>query len=556
MSKPSRAEPRKPATPGGTLARSAQLLRFLVKYRHLGTGDLPSNASADAQAFAQDIQALGPAFVKIGQALSIRPDLLPLVYVQALEHLQDDTAPVPFEAIRAVVEQELGVRLTQAFARFDPVPLAAASLAQVHAAALPDGREVVVKVQRPGIAEEIRTDLALLHKLASAADRLTEQGRRVLFAHWVAEMSETLSEELDYGQEADNLRQFREHLARYRTLSVPAPIADFSSRRVLTMERVDGVKVGTAVNLRRLEEPLDRYAHDLIRAYLDQIFVHGLVHADPHPGNVLLTDCGLALVDLGMVARLSPRLRDALLVLFVGAVNGDSDEVARRMVELGERLELFDELQWQRRCSRLISRFATQSGQVKYGAGSLLIELTRQSVQAGLRPPPELALLGRTLLALEGVSELLDPDGSPRDVVRVHLRTIAAQRVAEHATLSGIGTQLADLAELGREMPRQLHAILDLLARNHLQVRVAGLEESRLLENLQKIANRITLGVICAALVIGAALALRSEGGARLWGYPGVAIAMLAAAALIALGLLLSALVFDRRVSRYRTRDR
>src|SRR5579859_6139418 len=185
MTRPLRAEPLKPASPPSALGRSAQLLRFLVRYRYLGSGDVPPDAGADAQAFAEDIQALGPAFIKIGQALSIRPDLLPPAYVQALEHLQDDTAPVPLDAIRAAVEQELGVRLTQAFARFDPEPLAAASLAQVHAAALPDGREVVVKVQRPGIAEEIRTDLELLRKIASTADRLTEQGRRVLFAQWV-----------------------------------------------------------------------------------------------------------------------------------------------------------------------------------------------------------------------------------------------------------------------------------------------------------------------------------------------------------------------------------
>jgi ubiquinone biosynthesis protein len=541
----------------GTFGRSAQLLRFVLKYRHLGEGDIEADvAKADAEAFAADLQALGPAFVKIGQALSIRPDLLPPAYLKALECLQDDTAPVPFEAIRATIEKELGVRLSQAFSRFDAEPLAAASLAQVHSAAMQDGREVVVKVQRPGIAEEIRADIGVLRKLATAADVLTEQGRRVLFVQWVTEMSETLAEELDYCQEADNLRQFRAHLANYPDLFVPAPIGDFSTRRVLTMERVEGTKVNVATGLRRTEEPLDRYADDLIRAYLDQIFVHGLVHADPHPGNVMLTNQGLALIDLGMVARLSPRMRDALLLLFAAAVDGDGDEVARQTVTLGERLELFDEKRWLRRCNRLIARFATQSEHVKFGAGGLMIELTRESVAAGLRPPPEVALLARTLLALEGVAELLNPDASPRDVVREHLRSIVAQRVSAHTSLQSFGTQFADMAELGRELPRQARAILDLLARNRLRVHISGLEESRLLENLQKIANRITAGLISAALVIGAALALRIDAGPRLFGYPGLALVMFVLAFALAIGLLLSAAFSDRRVSRYRARDR
>ena len=546
----------KPAAGAGVLRRSARLLRFASKYRHLGgfARSVAHRRRRDAAEFATDIQALGPAFIKIGQALSIRPDLLPPAYLSALEQLQDDTEPVPFDAIRAVVEHELQVRITQAFAEFDPKPLAAASLAQVHAATLRDGREVAIKVQRPGIADEIAGDLVVLRKLAGAADRFTEQGRRVHFAQWIVQMSETVAEELDFRREADNLRAFREHMDKYPTLFVPAPITDFSTRRVLTMERVRGTKVGTAIHLRRLDEPLERYATDLIRAYLDQIFVHGLVHADPHPGNVMLTDSGLALIDLGMVARLGPRLRDALLALFGSAIEGDGDEVARQTALLGEELEVFDEPDWLRRCNRLIGHFATQGERAQFGAGRLMIDLTRESVAAGLRPPAEITLLGRTLLALEGVCALLSPDLPARGIVREHLQSVAAERVTQQASARRLSAQLAELAGFTREVPRQTHAILDLLAHNRLRIRISGLEESRLLENLQKIANRITVGLISAALVVGAALALRVDAGPRLFGYPGIALTMFVLAFIMASGLILSVLLSDRRVSRYRSR--
>lgn len=540
------------------VSRSARLLRFAAKYRHLfGATETTPAQDAAAEQLAHDIQQLGPAFIKIGQALSVRPDLLPPHYLEALAALQDDVEPVPFEQIRERIEAELGVRTTQAFAELDPEPLAAASLAQVHTATLRDGRQVVIKVQRPNIEQEIRTDLSVLGGAARAADRLTEHGRRVHFAEWIDEMSETLTEELDYRLEAENLRAFRSHLQNYPSLVVPAPIESFSSQRVLTMERLAGHKVSQAVELRRLEEPLDELARDLMRAYLDQIFLHGLVHADPHPGNVLLMDDGrLGLVDLGMVVRMGPRIQGDLLRLLAAVAQGDGDEAADQVVGLSERLEMFDQRNWTRRCARLVSRYHCSGEQGPASLGGLMIELTRLSSQSGLRPPPEIAVLGRTLLSLEGVVKILDPRAEPRELVRQHLDAVVARRAANQLNLRTLRERVGEVAELGRELPNQLRDVLALLAENRFRVRISGLEESRLLENMQKIANRITAGLISAALVVGAALVLRIDAGPKLFGYPAFALVMFVLAFVLSAGLVISALLSDRKMSRYQVRQR
>ena len=237
-----------------------------------------------------DLEALGPTFIKIGQALSTRPDMVPPAYMSALERMQDDVTPVPVTAVRAVIEEELDARITTLFSSFDDEPLAAGSMAQVHAATLRDGRAVVVKVQRPHIAQTLREDLAILDKLAGAAERMTEMGRRYGFVDWVSELRHSLANEIDFELEADNLRRFAANLECYPRLYVPQPVEGFTTTRVLTMDRVRGVKVTHIPAVRRIEQPMGAETAELMRAYLDQVFVHGLVHADPHPGNVLLMD--------------------------------------------------------------------------------------------------------------------------------------------------------------------------------------------------------------------------------------------------------------------------
>ena len=544
------------AAPTG-VARTAQILRFLLKYRTAGvfTGlDLDAAAetvddqpaSGTPEEFVKDLESLGPTFVKIGQALSTRPDMVPPAYLEALERMQDNVAPVPFDEIREVVEQSLGVRLSKPFTEFDETPIGCASLAQVHRACLRDGRTVAVKVQRPGIGPQIRADLDAIGALAKRADQHTRMGRDVHFADWVQEFRRALLGELDYRMEAENLDRFGEHLADYPQLYVPSPLWDLCADKVLTMDLVEGTKVTEVSGLRRTEEPMDDLARALMRGYLDQVFVHGEIHADPHPGNLLVTDDGrLALFDLGMIAHVPPRMRERLLKLLFAAVDGRGEAVANESIAMGTRLEHFDAGRYQREVGQMVARYAAHASGRNVSEGRLMLDLVRLGTACGLRTPPELSLLGKTLLNLERVADALAPDVDVREVVEGHLDGVMRGRLRKALSPSSIATELMEVQGLLRDAPRKVSDLLSLLADNRFKVQVGGLD--KLMESLQKIANRIAAGVITASLIIGAALMMRIDTGPNLFGYPAIALVLFLIGAGLGITIVVNSLRSDRK---------
>ena len=544
------------AAPTG-VARTAQILRFQLKYRTAGvfTGlDLDAAAetvddqpaSGTPEEFVKDLESLGPTFVKIGQALSTRPDMVPPAYLEALERMQDNVAPVPFDEIREVVEQSLGVRLSKPFTEFDETPIGCASLAQVHRACLRDGRTVAVKVQRPGIGPQIRADLDAIGALAKRADQHTRMGRDVHFADWVQEFRRALLGELDYRMEAENLDRFGQHLADYPQLYVPSPLWDLCADKVLTMDLVEGTKVTEVSGLRRTEEPMDDLARALMRGYLDQVFVHGEIHADPHPGNLLVTDDGrLALFDLGMIAHVPPRMRERLLKLLFAAVDGRGEAVANESIAMGTRLEHFDAGRYQREVGQMVARYAAHASGRNVSEGRLMLDLVRLGTACGLRTPPELSLLGKTLLNLERVADALAPEIDVREVVEGHLDGVMRGRLRKALSPSSIATELMEVQGLLRDAPRKVSDLLSLLADNRFKVQVVGLD--KLMESLQKIANRIAAGVITASLIIGAALMMRIDTGPHLFGYPAIALVLFLIGAGLGITIVVNSLRSDRK---------
>ena len=547
----------KPATSG--IARTAQIVKFLLKYRTAGvfSGIELDAAELDPdtdevqgqpEQFVTDLEALGPTFIKIGQALSTRPDMVPPAYIAALERMQDDVAPLPFDAIRGVIESELETKLSRLFDSVDETPIGTASLAQVHRGTLRDGRRVAIKVQRPGIETQIRDDLEALASLAGKVDRHTDMGRRMRFSDWVHEFRKTLLAELDYRVEAENLTRFGQHFEAYPDVFVPTPLWDYTRARLLVMELVDGVKATDICGIRRTEQELGQLGASLMRAYLDQLFVHGELHADPHPGNLLVTGDGrIALLDLGMVAHIPPRRREQLLKLLFAAVDGRGEEVANEAVAMGTRLEDFDGERYEREVGQMVARYAARSGGRAQSEGRLVLDITLLGAACGLRTPPELSLLGKTLLNLEAVSKALDPDMDVKSVVEGHLENVMRQRLKKSFSPAALASEAMELQALVRESPRKVSDILTLLSENRLAVRISGLEDSYLVENLQKIANRISTGIIVAALILASAMLMRSEGGPRLLGYPAVALVLFSIAVILGLAIVVSAMLRDRK---------
>lgn len=522
---------------GPYLKRYKEIVTLLWKYgrsdlvQQLGNDDgfdlpkEPAHAGDTApEQLADDLEAMGPTYVKIGQVLAGRPDLLPHAYVHALARLQDRVKPFPYEDVERIIVTELGARISKAFSRFDPQPLAAASLGQVHAAALRDGREVVVKVQRPDIRRQIAEDFEVLAEIAAFMDNHTTMGKRYRFQTVLQEFRLTIQNELNYELEAQNLTSLGRNLREFPLLFVPQPIPDYCTRSVLTMDYVRGQKITSISPLARIDIQGAPLIEELFRAYLKQVLVDGLFHADPHPGNVFITDDHrLALLDLGMVGHTAPGMQDNLLKLLLAVSEGKGEEAADIAVQMSERMEGLDIPEFRRRISQLVA-LHRDKGLEQINVGQSLLEVSRHARENGLFVPSELTLLGKTLLQLDEIGRILDPEFDPNASVRRNVSELTSQRMRKDFSQGNIFTSLLELKDFLSSLPMRLNRIMDAVANSELEIKVRALDTKHVLDGMQKIANRITTGLVLAALIIGAALLMRVQTRFELFGYPGLAI--------------------------------
>lgn len=502
---------------------------------------------ATPEQLADDLEAMGPTYVKLGQVLSGRPDLLPDAYLKALARLQDKVKPFAYAEVETIVATELGVRISKAFSRFDPEPIAAASLGQVHSAALRDGRLVVVKVQRPNIRKQIADDFEVLEQIAEFFDAHTELGRRHRFLKILEEFRITIQQELNYEREAQNLVALGDNLKEFELIQVPQPVPDYSTRSVLTMDYVQGRKITSVGPLGRLEMNGAPLAEELFKAYLKQVLVDGLFHADPHPGNVFLTDAGqIALLDLGMVGHTTPGMQEQLLKLLLAISEGKSDEASDLVIRISQTTEEFKETEFRRRLGQLMASRQDQ-GLHQINVGRSLLEVAGNAADNGLFVPSELTLLGKTLLQLDEVGKILDPAFDPNASIRRNVGELMSQRMRKSATPGGLFTSLLEVKDFVGGLPSRLNKIMDAITNHELEVKVKAVDAKLVMEGFQKIANRITTGIVLAALVMGASLLMQVQTRFRIFGYPGMAMLCFLAAAAGGFWLVISIFVQDHK---------
>jgi predicted unusual protein kinase regulating ubiquinone biosynthesis (AarF/ABC1/UbiB family) len=509
-----------------------------------------TGVNAEPELLVNELEAMGPTYVKLGQLLSSRSDLLPEPYLRALTRLQDKVKPFSYPEVEQIILTELGIRISKAFSRFDPKPMAAASLGQVHAAALRDGREVIVKIQRPDIRRQIAEDFEVLGQIAEFLDAHTEVGRRYRFRIVLEEFRSTIRQELDYEREAHNLVTLGENIAEFEHLQVPRPVPDYCTRSVLTMDSVQGRKITSLSPAARVGLDGEMLAEELFKAYLKQILLDGLFHADPHPGNVFLTDDGrIALLDLGMVGHLAPTMQENLLKLLMAVGEGNDETAADIVIHISQPAEGFNPSEFRRHIAQIMHLQQNQSLR-QLNAGRSLMEVSHSAIKSGLHVPSELTLLGKTLLQLDEVGKILAPAFDPFAAIRRNAAGLMARRVQKNFTQGGVFTSLLEMKDFVTGLPTRLNRLMDGLVNSEIEVKVRSMDAQTVVAGFQKIANRIAAGIILASLILGAALLMRIQTRFQLFGYPALAILCFIGAAAGGVWLLFNIFFQDEKIKR------
>ncbi len=547
------------------LKRYKDLLRLLIKY---GRSDVVRRMRTDptfldtdinvedktriskAQELPADLERLGPTYIKLGQFLSTRSDILPSSYLDALTRLQDRIEPFPYEQVEEIILSELKVRVSKAFLEFEQKPLAAASLAQVHRAILHDGRWVAVKIQRPYIRERMLKDLEAFKVIAGLLDRYTSAGIRISVSATLDQFRRATLRELDFRQEAQHLIIMQKNLSSFDRIIIPSPVMDYTTSRVLTMDYIRGKKITALSPLSRLEIDGAQLAEEVFKAYLQQILVDGFYHADPHPGNVFLTDTkSIALLDLGMVGYLSEKMQRDLLQFLIAVSEGRGDDTVARAIKIGEITSDFDDREFRDQIIDLVSQFQ-QSTISQIEVGRVILELSRITGESGFRFPSELAMLGKTLLNLDKVGRTLDPSFQPNLSIRKNAAELLARKVEKAISPGKLYESTVTAVEFLESLPSRINKITGSLADNSFKVSVKGIDEKYLMMGLQKIANRLTAGILLAALVVGAALMISVKTSLTILDYPAIAIIFFLLAAAGGLILLVKIFFQDERMKK------
>lgn len=483
--------------------RRREIVETLV---HHGWGYLLGSAGTGPHRSAPEhlraaLEDLGPTFIKLGQLLSTRADLLPPQYTAELAQLQDGVAELPGSEVWDVIAAELGDATDGAFASFDLKPLAAGSIGQTHGATLPDGTKVVVKVRRPGVVELVEQDLGILRDLAVRAVHHSEQAALLDLVALVDEFGESLRAELDYVQEGRNAERFAANLAGDPNVRIPRVFWDVTTTRVITLERMCGVKITDAAALEQAEVDRHSLAERAARLTAKMVIEDGFFHADPHPGNFFVQEGGrLALIDFGLVGTIDARLRFQLARLLIGLIRRDADHVVSSLLALTAPAGHVDRARLSADVARLLRQysslplsdipFSTAAGQV--------IEIVRRH---RLRARREFALLTKTFIMDEGLASQIDPDFRLLQTLTPYAQRLMAARFSPGSIVRWFDHGWAALSDLATETPDYMRRLLELIEQGGPELHLRADELKPLVKRLERAANRVAISLIVAALI-------------------------------------------------------
>ena len=520
------------------LGRYLEVGRQMVsKKKHSGQVEMLTRAERVRMAFEE----LGPTFVKMGQMLSTRPDLIPVEYIMELSKLQERVPPFPFSQVKEIVETELNSPIGDTFERFEETPHASASIGQVHRARLKSGEEVVVKVKRFGIRATIEVDLEILFHLATLIERHVEEWEVHRPTSIVEEFSRTLEKELNYTVEASNMERFAQQFADNSMVYVPQVFREVSTARILIMECVDGgIKVS---NIDKLDkEGFDRKliasrGTDLI---LEQIFKHGFFHADPHPGNIyILPDNVICYFDFGMMGRVDRYAREDFADIMYGYVIHDESRIADALLKIAE----WDEEPDRRALARDLADFVElhlYKPLKELRIGDFLQQLLKLITRHQLRLPSDIYLMIKTMAQVEGLGMVLDPDFEMAEKAAPFIKRLKLERMHPKRIVGDFLDSGGDLVQLLKEVPGELRDILKQVRDGKVSVRFEHKGLENFIFEMDRSSNRVAFAVVVASLIVGSSFIMGSNVGPFLFGFPILGVAGFSVAGIFGIWLLIS----------------
>ncbi|GFO97311.1 2-octaprenylphenol hydroxylase [groundwater metagenome] len=502
----------------------------------------PLHVLSEAERLRHALEELGPTFIKFGQILSTRHDLVPEEYIKELSSLQDMVAPFGYDDVKKVVEKEFGKKIDDVFLSFEPEPIAAASIGQVHRARLKSGDEVAVKVMRPGVERLVETDLAILMSLARFAEKHIKESKFFNPLGFVEEFSRIIRHEIDYVHEAKNAERFYNNFAGSKTVKIPKTYWKYITRHVLTQEYSEGIKISDIAQIEASGLDKRKVTIDIANAYLKMIFDDGFYHADPHPGNILVTSEGIIVfLDFGMAGYVDPELRECLVNLIIAIQRNDVGFLIEALTEMGLIVDGGESPAFRIKLEELINQYYSMT--VKFiDPARFLRDLIDILIRSRGKVPTNIMLLSKTLVIRDEIARKIDPEHNFAELVEPYVKKMIEERTSPSYILKETARAVWDFARLVKALPRRVNNILVKAEKGTMKFELEHRGFEALVEELDVTSNRVSFSMIISALIVGSSIIITTGMSPRFFGVPLLGIFGFFLAGVLGMGLIISIL--------------